>query len=128
MTAPALLVFAAAAYFGLARNVICSGAASSMPATPVISASGEPFSNRACNADAISPSFMSSPITPKQHDSRTKGHACVDLRILGGELLSEPLIVIERRELLSEHRNLPEVLSGRLSASMRPTDDCQHRQ
>src|SRR5713226_8133774 len=51
ITAEARVVLAAAAYFGLARNVIWPGRASSIPATPVISVSGEPFSSRALRAE-----------------------------------------------------------------------------
>src|ERR1700685_2376814 len=58
ITAAALVVRAAAAYLGLATKLICPGPASSMPATPVISVSGEPFSSRAPKVEAICPSFM----------------------------------------------------------------------
>ena len=43
-TAEAREVLAAAAYLLLATKLSCPGAASLMPATPVISVSGEPFS------------------------------------------------------------------------------------
>jgi hypothetical protein len=58
MTADAPVLRAAAAYFGLATNVSCPGRASSMPATLVISVSGEPFSRRALRAEAIWESFI----------------------------------------------------------------------
>src|SRR5664279_2922788 len=66
ITAEAAVVLAAAAYLGLATKVICPWPASSIPATPVISASGFPFSSVAPSADAISASFISvcaNPIT-----------------------------------------------------------------
>src|SRR5581483_7590486 len=66
ITAPAVVVLAAAAYLGLETNVSCPAPASSMPATPLISNSGEPFSRRAPNEDAISPSFMLCAPTPQQ--------------------------------------------------------------
>src|SRR6266566_4023315 len=59
--ADALVVRAFAAYFGLARNVICPAPASSIPATPVISRSGEPFSTRALRVEAMSASFIVNP-------------------------------------------------------------------
>src|SRR5208282_3738721 len=46
MTADAFVVFAAALYLGLDTKVSCPGPACSMPATPVISVSGEAFSRR----------------------------------------------------------------------------------
>src|SRR5579863_7845690 len=58
MTADALVVRAAAPYFGLATKVIWPGPASSIPATPVISVSGEPFSSRAPMLEAMCESFM----------------------------------------------------------------------
>src|SRR5258708_9884532 len=60
MPAEALVVFAAAVYLGLEIKVICPGPAVSMPATPVISVSGAPFSSRAPSAAAIAESFMES--------------------------------------------------------------------
>src|SRR5208337_1639637 len=58
ITAEAEVVLAAAAYFGLAMNVIWPAEASSIPATPVISTSGSPFSRVAPRANAISASFI----------------------------------------------------------------------
>src|ERR1035441_1628820 len=58
ITAAAAVVLAAAAYLGLATKVICPAPASSIPATPVISASGSAFSSVAPIADAISASFI----------------------------------------------------------------------
>ena len=58
ITAEAEVVLAAAAYLGLATKVICPAAASSMPATPVISVSGSAFSSEAPSAEAISESFI----------------------------------------------------------------------
>jgi hypothetical protein len=58
MTAEAFVVFAAALYLGLETKVSWPGAACSMPATPVISVSGEAFSMRAFRALAMSDSFM----------------------------------------------------------------------
>src|SRR5208337_4233238 len=58
MTADAFVVFAAALYLGLDTKVSCPGPACSMPATPVISVSGEAFSRRAFRAVAMSASFM----------------------------------------------------------------------
>ena len=43
MMAEALVLLAAPAYLGLATKVMCPGPASSIPATPVISVSGEPL-------------------------------------------------------------------------------------
>src|ERR1035438_784389 len=58
ITAAAAVVLAAAAYLGLATKVICPGPASSIPATPVISASGSAFSSVGPSADAISARFI----------------------------------------------------------------------
>src|ERR1019366_2913762 len=58
ITAAAAVVLAAAAYLGLATKVICPGPASSIPVTPVISASGSAFSSVAPSAEAISASFI----------------------------------------------------------------------
>src|SRR5208283_1876597 len=58
ITAEAAVVLAAAAYLGLAMKVIWPAEASSIPAIPVISASGSPFSRVAPRADAISASFI----------------------------------------------------------------------
>src|ERR1017187_1362942 len=58
ITAEALVVFAAALYLGLDTKVSWPGPACSMPATPVISVSGEALSSRAFRAFAISASFM----------------------------------------------------------------------
>src|SRR5208337_731909 len=58
ITAEAAVVLAAAAYFGFATNVMCPADASSIPATPVITVSGSPFSNVAPSSDAISASFI----------------------------------------------------------------------
>src|ERR1022692_2633166 len=58
ITAAAFVVRAAAAYFGLATKVTWPEPASSIPATPVISLSGEPFSKRAPNMEAICASFI----------------------------------------------------------------------
>ena len=55
ITAEAFVVLAAAAYFSLATNVIWPAAASSIPATPVMSQSGP--SRRASRVEAISESF-----------------------------------------------------------------------
>src|SRR5208282_171364 len=58
MTAEALVVFAAALYLGFDTKVSWPGPACSMPATEVISVSGEAFSMRALRAMAMSDSFM----------------------------------------------------------------------
>src|ERR1700694_5263121 len=58
ITAAAFVVFAAALYLGLETKVSWPGAACSMPATPVISVSGEALSRRAFRALAMSDSFM----------------------------------------------------------------------
>src|SRR5208283_5352224 len=58
MTAVAEVDLAAAAYFGLATKVIVPAEASSIPATPVISASGSPFSSVAPSTEAMSASFI----------------------------------------------------------------------
>src|SRR5882724_8092450 len=82
MTADALVVFAAAAYFGLATNVTCPAAASSIPATPIISVSGEPFSNRASSADASSASFIgNSPECVSDRDCNGAGVPAEDPQI-----------------------------------------------
>src|SRR5208337_1442474 len=59
MTAEALVVLAAALYLGLDTNVSWPGPACSMPATAVISVSGEALSRRALRALAMSASFIS---------------------------------------------------------------------
>ena len=58
ITAEAFVVRAAAAYFGLDTNVSSPGPARSIPLSPVISVSEEPFSSRAPSAEAITESFM----------------------------------------------------------------------
>src|SRR5271166_1235231 len=58
ITAEALLVFAAALYLGLETKVSWPSPACSIPATPVISVSGEALSMRASRVDAMSASFM----------------------------------------------------------------------
>src|ERR1051326_7717026 len=58
MTAEALVVRAAAAYFGLETNVTSPGPACSIPFSPVISVSEEPFSRRTSSAEASAESFM----------------------------------------------------------------------
>src|SRR5580692_1018815 len=58
MTADAFVFLAATAYFGLATNVSWPRPASSIPATPVISVSGEPFSKRAPSAETICASLI----------------------------------------------------------------------
>src|ERR1039458_2758359 len=58
MTADAFVVFAAALYLGLETKVSWPGPACSMPATAVISVSGDAFSMRAFRALAMSASFM----------------------------------------------------------------------
>src|SRR5579864_5463173 len=58
MTAEALVLRAAGTYLGFETNVSCPSPAVSMPATPVISVSGKPFSRRAPRVEAISESFM----------------------------------------------------------------------
>src|SRR5579863_3980931 len=58
ITADALVVRAAGAYLGLETNVSSPGPACSIPLSPVISVSGEPFSRRAPSAEAIAESFM----------------------------------------------------------------------
>src|SRR5580700_2213673 len=58
ITADAFVVFAAALYLGLDTKVSWPRAACSMPATPVISVSGDALSRRAFRAAAISESFM----------------------------------------------------------------------
>jgi len=57
ITAEALVERAAAAYLGFETKLSSPGPARSMPFRPVISVSGEPFSRRACRADAIAESF-----------------------------------------------------------------------
>src|SRR5690348_14008231 len=58
MTADARVVRAAAAYFGLETNVRSPGPACSIPLSPRISVSGDPFSRRTSRAAAIAESFM----------------------------------------------------------------------
>ena len=58
MTADAEVVLAMAAYLGLATKVMCPAAASSMPATPVISVLPSALSSVAFRAEAMSESFM----------------------------------------------------------------------
>jgi hypothetical protein len=58
ITAEALVLRAAAAYFGFDTNVSSPGPACSIPLSPVISISGEPFSRRAPRAEAMAESFM----------------------------------------------------------------------
>src|SRR5215470_10861893 len=58
MTAEARVLRAAAAYFGFATKVTCPAVASSIPATPLISVSDEPFSRRASRASASLESFI----------------------------------------------------------------------
>ena len=52
------MVRAAAAYFGLAIKVSCPGPAASIPAIPLISVSGEPFSSRVPSTRLISERFI----------------------------------------------------------------------
>src|SRR5438128_3297245 len=73
--ADALVVRAADAYFGLARNVICPAPASSIPATPVISRSGEPFSRRELRVEAMSASFIVNPHNVRNGDCSGSGPA-----------------------------------------------------
>src|SRR5208282_911935 len=58
MTAVAFVFRAAAAYFGFETNVKSPGPACSIPLRPVISVSADPFSIRACTAEAIAESFI----------------------------------------------------------------------
>src|ERR1700687_3942260 len=58
MTAAALVVFAAALYLGFDTKVSWPGPAWSIPATAVISVSGEALSRRALRALAMSASFI----------------------------------------------------------------------
>ena len=58
ITAEALVDRAAAAYLGFDTNVNSPGPACSIPLSPVISVSGEPFSRRRFRAEAIAESFM----------------------------------------------------------------------
>src|SRR5947207_1221380 len=58
ITAAALVERAAAAYLGFETKVSSPGPACSIPFTPVISESGEPFSRRTFRAEAIAESFM----------------------------------------------------------------------
>src|SRR5438270_5436145 len=58
MIAEARVVRAAAAYLGFEMNVSSPGPACSIPLSPVISVSAEPFSRRKSRADAIAESFM----------------------------------------------------------------------
>src|ERR1035441_10187466 len=58
MTAEAEVVLAAALYFGLDTKVSWPGPACSIPATAVISVSGEALSRRALRAVAMSASFI----------------------------------------------------------------------
>src|SRR5258707_1151640 len=58
MTAEARVVRAAPEYFGFDTNVRSPGRAWSIPLSPVISVSGEPFSRRAPRAEARAESFM----------------------------------------------------------------------
>src|SRR5438094_2174757 len=73
--ADALVVRAFAAYFGLARNVICPTPASSIPATPVISRSDEPFSRRELRVEAMSASFIVNPHNVRNGDCSGSGPA-----------------------------------------------------
>src|SRR5271165_6473891 len=72
ITAEAEVVFAAAAYFGLATKEMYPAVASSIPATPLISASGSPFSSVAPSTDASSASFIFGISTAKNYN-RGKG-------------------------------------------------------
>src|SRR5580700_4360801 len=79
MTADAFVLRAAAAYFGLATKVSCPAPASSIPATPVISVSGEPFSKRAPSAETICASLIgvlarTRPIVIEAQPKRKKDH------------------------------------------------------
>src|SRR5580704_14535529 len=79
ITADAFVVRAAAAYFGLATKVSWPAPASSIPATPVISISGEPFSRRAPSADTICASLIgvlarTRPIVIDAQAKREKDH------------------------------------------------------
>src|SRR5947209_19066369 len=58
MIAEARVVRAAAAYLGFEMNVSSPGPACSIPLSPVISVSGDPFSRRTCSAAAMAESFM----------------------------------------------------------------------
>src|SRR5439155_22933622 len=73
--ADAFVVRAAAAYFGLARNVICPAPASSIPDTPVISRSDEPFSRRELRVEAMSASFIVNPHKVQNGDCSGSGPA-----------------------------------------------------
>src|ERR1700733_11057524 len=79
MTAEALVLCAAAAYFGFATKVSWPGPASSIPATPVISVSGEPFSRRTPSAEEICASLIgvlarTRPIVIDAQPKRKKDH------------------------------------------------------
>src|SRR5215472_15774947 len=58
MTAEACVLRAAAAYFGFETKVSSPGPACSIPFSPEISVSGDPFSKRAWSEAAIAESFM----------------------------------------------------------------------
>src|SRR5580704_2349277 len=58
ITAEAFVVRAAAEYLGLDTNVSSPGPARSIPLSPVISVSGDPFSKRTSSAAAIAESFI----------------------------------------------------------------------
>src|SRR4029077_14821512 len=86
MTADAFVVLAAAAYLGLETKVSWPGPDCSIPATPVMSVSGEPFSRRVLRVGAMSMSFMA--------ESRgiVKDQAS-GLRNVGRTLLSDAVVV-----------------------------------
>src|SRR6266850_3917224 len=86
ITAEAFVVLAAAAYFGLETNVSWPGPACSMPATPVMSMSGEPFSTRASMAEAMSLSFMA-------ESREIVADQVSGLRNVGRTLLSDAVVV-----------------------------------
>ena len=58
ITAEALVVRAAAEYLGFDTNVSSPGPACSIPFSPLISVSGDPFSRRTSSAEAIAESFI----------------------------------------------------------------------
>src|SRR5208282_5872069 len=102
ITAEAEVVLAAAAYFGLATKLICPATASSIPATPVISASGSPFCSVAPSTDAISDSFIF-------------------------DLFDRELHI--RRKRSGEHRHLARVLGTRTAGPrLLVANHCEHRQ
>src|SRR5579863_6493526 len=99
MTAEARVVRAAPAYLGFETNVRSPGPARSIPLSPVISVSGDPFSRRALRAEAMAESFID--------DDRTPTRICLDQAVDTSSCAAS--FASTSRSLLYLHRQLSAV-------------------